>query len=165
MLTVRKMEWADVDILAQIQKDAFTPLYQKFHDPSNPHLRGREDIERRLDNPCIHPFTIEEDGCIVGGIWYIRNRKLLLCELKPHEYYLGRVFIRPDRQGKGLAKQAILLCEQQFPDAVKYYVDFPDVLEKNRRCYAGAGYRPTGIKQETDPGVILELYEKIVKQP
>jgi len=165
VLTIRKMERADVDILTQIQKDAFAPLYQIFHDPSNPHLKGREDIERRLDNPCSYPFTIVEDGCIVGGLWYISGRKLLLCELKPHEYYLGRVFIRPDRQGNGFAKQALLMSEQHFPDAEKFYVDFPDALEKNRRCYVGAGYRPTGIRQETDPGVTLELYEKIVKQP
>ena len=158
------MERADVEILTRIQKDAFYPLYQQLHDPSNPYLRGREDIERRLDNPFTHPFTIEYDGCIVGGLWYVSGRKVPLCELQPHEYYLGRVFITTDMQGKKVARQAILMCEEYFPDAVKYYVDFPDVLEKNRRCYAGAGYRPTGIKQETDPGVTLELYEKIVER-
>ena len=158
------MEWADVDILSQIQKDAFYPVYQLLQDASNPYLRGKEDIERRLDNPFIHPFTIKDDGRIVGGLWYVSGRKVPLCELQPHEYYLGRVFIAPHMQGKKVAQRAIRMCEAYFPDAVKYYVDFPDVLEKNRRCYTGAGYRPTGIKQETDPGVILELYEKIVER-
>ena len=164
MLTVRKMEWADVDILTQIQKDAFYPVYQLLQDASNPHLRGREDIERRLDNDVFHPFTILKDERIIGGIWYAGRGKSVLCELKPHEYYLARVFISPDMQGKKVAQRAIGMCEAYFPDAVKYYVDFPDVLEKNRRCYAGAGYRPTGIKKETDPGVVLELYEKIVER-
>lgn len=154
----------DVDILFRIQKEAFYPLYQQFRDPSNPYLRGKEDIERRLKHDFYHPFTILEDGRIIGGLWYISGANLLLCQLQPHEYYLGRVFIAPDMQGKKAAQRAILMCEKHFPDAVKYYVDFPDVLEKNRRCYAGAGYTPTGIKKETDPGVTLELYKKYVKR-
>ena len=75
---------------------------------------------------------------------------------------MQRVFIRPDKQGRKIAQKAIRLCEAAFPDARRFYVDFPETLDKNRRCYEAAGYRPTGKRRETDPGVTLAFYEKII---
>ena len=62
MITIRETQETDVDLLCEIQKEAFAPLYERYHDPSNPCLRGREDIANRLNNPTFRYFTIEVDG-------------------------------------------------------------------------------------------------------
>ncbi len=130
--------------LARIQKAAFKPLYERFRDDANPYLRGEEDIVRRFDRNSRF-FTIRRDGNIVGGICYrLYGKRSPTATLTDGEYYLSRIFIDPESQSLGVARTAILLCEAEFPDARRYYVDFPEELEKNRRCYQSAGYRDTG---------------------
>ena len=80
--------------------------------------------------------------------------------LEEGEYYLCRVYIRPDVQGKQIARTAIKLCEAMFPDAKKFYVDFPEDLEKNRRCYESVGYTDTGKRLKINEKLILSCYCK-----
>ena len=81
-------------------------------------------------------------------------------QLNEGEYYLQKVYIKSERQCKGIAQTAILLCEKEFTDAKMFSVDFPEDLAKNRRCYEKAGFCDTGRRMETDPGVVLVRYEK-----
>lgn len=164
MITIRPTVTQDAPILAELQRQAFLPIYKRFHDAGNPCLRGAEDITNRLDSPYFRYFTILEDGQIVGGILYkCMGRGLFFEELKKGEYYLQRVYIHPERQDRKIAQRAILLCEKEFPDAVMFGVDFPAVLLRNQRCYEAAGFRDTGRSTEAELGLTLAHYEKSVK--
>ena len=163
MITVRPTLKSDVDILCELQKTAFLPIYAQYHDQGNPALRGAEDISRRLGSPLFRYYTILENKDIVGGILYrCEGSTPFIEKLNAGEYYLVRIYIRPDRQCRGIGKKAILLCEKEFRGATKFYVDFPKELEKNRRCYAGAGFRSSGKELEAEPGLVLVMYEKTV---
>lgn len=163
MITVRPTLNSDVETLCELQKAAFTPIYEKYHDAGNPCLRGTEDISRRLDSSSFKYFTVLDDGEIVGGVLYrCEGRTPFTPELSAGEYYLTRIYIKPEHQRSGIGKQAILLCEKEFGDAVKFYVDFPRELEKNRRFYESAGFHSTGKELETEPGLVLVAYEKTV---
>lgn len=108
----------DVEQLLVIQKAAFKPLYEKFHDEGNPYLRGAEDILWRL-NKNNRYFTILFENKIVGGIFYrLRGRLSPDKELDEGEYYLGRLYVHPDYQNKKIAREAILLCEKEFADLI-----------------------------------------------
>jgi hypothetical protein len=65
-------------------------------------------------------------------------------------------------QGKKIAQRAILLCEEQLKDAIKFYVDFPTDLMKNRMCYEAVGFHDTGKRMEIEPGLTLAFYEKTI---
>ena len=160
MIRIRKTVPDEAPVLAEIQRTAFLPLYARYRDPGNPCLRGPEDISARLPLDSYRYFTITDDDAIVGGILYKCSGRTVFSEIPPGTYYLARLYIRPDRQGQGIGRQAILLCEKEFPDARRFLVDFPADLEKNRRCYEAAGFRDTGVRTETDPGVILAMMEK-----
>ena len=163
MITVRSTLKSDVDTLCEIQKAAFLPIYEQYHDSGNPCLRGPEDIARRLDSPTFKYFTILNDGEIVGGVLYrCEGRTPFVAELKPGEYYLTRIYIKPGLQCRGIGQKAIYLCEKEFSDAVKFYVDFPKELEKNRKCYENAGFYNSGKELEAEPGLVLVAYEKDV---
>ncbi len=60
---------SEAEELSQIQKAAFKPLYEKYHDEGNQFLRGPEDILRRL-NKFNRYFTILYDDQVVGGVFY-----------------------------------------------------------------------------------------------
>lgn len=97
-----------------------------FHNrASNPYLRGPEDILRRLNKFNRH-FTVLCDEKTVGGIFYrLYGKRSPSDNIGEGEYYLARIYIHPDHQNKGIAREAILLCEKEFPDARSYFVDFP----------------------------------------
>ena len=161
-VSIRITSASEAEVLSQIQKAAFGPLYQQFHDPGSPFLRGPEDILCRL-NKSNRYYTVLLDGEIVGGIFFrLYGKRSPTEEIGAGEYYLARVYIHPDHQRGGIAKAAIRLCEQEFPDAEAYYVDFPEVLEKNRRCYQSAGYRDTGERIRTEGAPALAMYRKQV---
>ena len=49
MILIRPTLQSDVDALYELQKAAFLPIYEKYHNAGNPCLRGKEDIFARLD--------------------------------------------------------------------------------------------------------------------
>lgn len=163
MIIIRSTVETDAETLCALQKAAFLPIYERYHDGGNPCLRGIEDITGRLHSPYFRYFTILEGNEIVGGIFYkCMGRTPFSDGLEQGEYYLQRLYIQPERQGRGIARTAILLCEKEFPDAKRFTVDFPKELEKNRRCYTRAGFRDTGKELEAEPGLVLASYEKTI---
>ncbi len=153
MITVTPTAATEAEALAALQKEAFRPLYERYHDAGNPHLRGAEDITRRLNREDFRYFTIREDGEIVGGLYYkCAGSTPFVHQLAADECYLGRIYIAPARQERQIARQAIRMTMAEFPGARRFYVDFPADLEKNRRCYASVGFRDTGKRMEMENG-------------
>lgn len=164
MISVRKTQAADVKTLWEIQKEAFYPLYEKYKDEGNPALRDETDIARRLESEYFSCFTIYSDDEIVGGLWYkVKGACISEDVLGDGKYYLQRVFIRPDVQSKGIAQRAILESEAYFNDAEVFFVDFPEDLQKNRRCYEKAGYTFAGKRVKVQEGLVLACFEKRIK--
>ena len=161
-ITIRETQGFEAEELSKIQKAAFLPLYEKYRDNGNPYLRGAEDILCRL-NANNRYFTICCDGKIVGGIFYrCAGKRSPRDVLLNGEYYLARIYITPEYQSKGIARIAIHLCEKEFPDAKAFYVDFPEDMEKNRRCYEAAGFRDTGERIRVEGAPVLAVYKKLV---
>ncbi len=162
-ITVRLTKENEAPELCEIQKAAFLPLYEKYHDEGNPCLRGVEDITNRLNSDFFLNFTILVDGEIAGGILYRRKGGTPFLEcLAEGQYYLQRVYIKPHMQCRGIAQTAILLCEKELPGAKQIFVDFPEDLIKNRRCYEKVGFVDTGDRSSAHPSLVLASYEKIL---
>ena len=161
MISLRLTTADDVDILTDIQQKAFLPLYEKYNDEGNPCLRDKKDILCRLDNKNFLYLTILSDDKIVGGILYrLKGSTPFVKNLMFGKYYLTRVYILPELQCKGIATEAILQSEKFLKNPRKLYVDFPEDLDKNRRCYTKCGYADTGKRLETEPGLTLAAFEK-----
>lgn len=124
-------------------------------------MRDKRDILCRLDNPNFLYLTILFDDVIVGGILYkLKGATPFIKTLTFGEYYLTRVYILPDHQNKGVATEAILQSEKHLKNLRKLYVDFPEDLEKNRKCYTKCGYTDTDKRLEVEPGLTLACFEK-----
>ena len=159
-ITIRETQPSEAEKLIEIQRAAFLPLYEKYHDPANPCLRGVDDRLIRLNENYRH-FTILADGVTVGAIFYrVHGKWFPDTFLEEGEYYLGRLYIHPDYQGKGIAPKAIGLAEKEFLDVKRFFVDFPIDMEKNRRCYEKAGYRDMNLTLKADESLTLTYYKK-----
>lgn len=163
-ISIRPTKEIEALELCNIQKAAFFPLYERYHDESNPYLRGVEDIANRLNSEYFRYFTIFSDEEIVGGVLYkCKGKTPFFKSLKEGQYYLQRVYIKPEHQCKKIAQTAILLCEKEFPNATSFFVDFPEDLVKNRRCYEKAGFIDTGKRLQEQPDLVLACFEKHIR--
>ena len=142
----------DADALTAIQQQAFKRLYDKYHDEGSPYLRGADEIAMWLDRPNVSVYKIHADGVLCGGVSFCERNDL------PGEYYLARIYILPELQGKGIASTAILLCEATVTNASRWTLDFPVNEIANRRCYEKAGYMDTGERCEQSGGAITLVY-------
>ena len=161
MISLRLTTIDDVDVLTDIQQKAFRPLYEKYHDEGNPHLRDKRDILCRLDTSNFLYLTILLDDKIVGGILYrLKGSTPFIKKLMFGKYYLTRVYILPEHQNNGIATEAILKSEKYLKNPKRLYVDFPEDLDKNRRCYTKCGFKDTGKRLELETGLTLACFEK-----
>ena len=151
-VTLEHVRPEDVDALVAIQKAAFAPLYERYQDEASPYLRGAQEMRNWLMHRQVRCWKILEDGALCGGVTVF---------LRPGgEYYLARLFVHPDHQGHGVAAEALRLCEQKYPEARRWTLDFPVDQPANRRCYEKAGYRDTGVRMEKNERLTLAMYEK-----
>ncbi|MDD3057001.1 MAG: GNAT family N-acetyltransferase [Sphaerochaeta sp.] len=160
MITIQPAEIKDSEILWTLQKEAFLPLWERYHDAGDPYLREPQDILRKLSSPQYHCFCILDDAQIIGGILYATMANEI-----EREYYLHRLFIAPERQNQGIGRKAIALCERELADATLFSVEFPQDLEKNRTCYTKAGFKDTGRRVKTEEGIVLARFEKRIIHP
>jgi len=142
----------DAEALTDIQRKAFKRLYDIYHDEGSPFLRGSDEIIQWMEHPNWRTYKIFADDALCGGVSF--------CELdeKPGEYYLARIYILPELQGKGIASTAILMCESTVENAKRWRLDFPAEQIANRRCYEKAGYKDTGERREQSGGAITLAY-------
>ena len=142
----------DAENLVAIQQKAFKRLYDMYQDEGSPFLRGADEIVRWLNRPNWKVYKIFADGILCGGVSFRE------CDGTPGEYYLTRIYILPELQGKGIASTAILMCESTVKNAKRWTLDFPVEQIANRRCYEKAGYADTGERREQSNGAITLAY-------
>ncbi len=142
----------DADALVAIQQKAFKRLYDIYRDEGSPYLRGADEIARWLGRPNWRVYKITADGVLCGGVSFCERNGM------PGVYYLARIYVLPELQGRGIASTAILLCEQTVANANLWTLDFPADQPANRRCYEKADYIDTGERREQSGGAVTLAY-------
>jgi len=140
----------DAASLTAIQKQAFE-IYQ---DEASPYLRESSELKHQIENRTRDIYKIVADDLLCGGI--------AVCNNGDGEYYLNRIYILPQLQGKSVGRKAIELCEKKYPDAKRWTVDFPVDQLANKKCYEYSGYYDTGLRETISDKLILAYYEKAV---
>ena len=153
-ITIENAVADDAESLTAIQKQAFERLYQIYKDEANPYLRGSDEIKHHIENGTRDIYKIFADDMLCGGI-AIRNKG-------DGEYYLNRVYISPQLQGKSVGRKAIELCENYYPNAKRWTVDFPADQLANKKCYEYSGYYDTGLREKLSDKLTLAFYEKAI---
>jgi len=147
----------DANALVAIQQKAFKRLYEIYSDEGSPYLRGADEINKWLERPNWYVYKIIANGVLCGGVAFCERNGM------PGVYYLARIYVLPEMQGKGIASTAILLCERTVCNAKIWTLDYPVNEIANRRCYEKAGYTDTGERREQSNGAItLAFMEKRV---
>lgn len=97
-------------------------------------------------------YKIVADDRIIGGIIVFSQRA--------GQYELGRIFIEPGSQNKGIGSLAMEFLEQTYPPATRFTLGTPRWAFRNHHFYQKMGYVQIGF--EGTDGI---LYEKRMHQP
>ena len=122
----------DAQILTAISKAAFDDDTARFMDADVPGPPGYDSVETTeyMISNC-HTYNVVLDATTVGGaVMYAEDGKQII----------GRIFLSPDSQGKGLGRELMRLLEEKYRDSGTLYLDTPKANRRTNRFYESCGY-------------------------
>ncbi|MCM1266470.1 MAG: GNAT family N-acetyltransferase [Bacteroidales bacterium] len=145
---------SDAKELHAMQIKAFQELLEKYQDfDTNPANESLERVEARLEQD----FTFYYFICIgqqkVGAIRIVDKKET------GKNKRISPIFILPEFQGRGIAQEAIRLCEEVHGNG-NWELD--TILQESKNChlYEKMGYRQTGKTEVINERLTLVFYEK-----
>ena len=93
-------------------------------------------------------YKILFDGQIVGGI--------VVFDMGQEHYEMGRIYVDPDFQSRGMGQQAVELMFRIFPKAEKWVLGTPSWAVRNQHSYEKMGFEKLERQRLTQAWVGLE---------
>jgi len=151
MVSIRKMQKEDVEILYNIALRSFQPDYEKYGVyPPLINLKSKKFLP-----PIMFGKSILKDNTIIGGAFVTGLGK---------KGEIGAIFIDTTQQHKGYGKQAMLLIEETYPNVKKWKLETPAESLELHTFYENIGYVKTGEMKDKKSGMIGFIYEKIISK-
>ena len=153
-MEVVEFKESDIDIVFEIQKAAYKPLYEKYHDDEmSPYMESKEKTLQKYTRRGTKGYLFYKDGVPVGTVRIYINP----------ETKSGRVSalgVLPQYQGQGIAREALLEIERIHSDIKNWCLD--TILQEAGNChlYEKIGYKRTGKIEEINEKMTLVYYEK-----
>jgi len=136
----------DAVLLAQVSQDAFhSDIYCGAPGLGGP--PGYKSAEWQKQMMRIGDYyKMVMDDQIVGGVIAIRKA--------PRCYELGRIFVAPDYQNRGIGAQAFEFLWQEYPLAKRWTLGTPAWNVRTRHFYKKVGFVEVG--QDGRGGILFE---------
>lgn len=142
---------SDVDALMHTQARAFDDDARHFSDmPEGGGPPGYDDggWQIMMMQRAAAYFCIMEDDRIIGGAILFRQG--------PDHMELGRIWIDPDFQGRGLGQQIMGMLEAKFPQMTRWTLETPVWATRNHHFYARCGYVQVGPHPQMEDQIVFE---------
>jgi len=151
MIRIRKATPKDAQELATASQKAFdNDVNYGAPGPGGPPGYKSDRWQSRMMHVGSY-YTILDDLRIIGG--------LIVFDQGAGEFELGRIFLHPEYQNKGIGTQVIAFMEAAFPQAKTWHLGTPLWAKRNQHFYEKCGYERVGLDANGD-GV---LYVKHLK--
>lgn len=154
MITLERATSADAAQLTEVQTRTFDADSRGHGQGERGGPPGYDSVAWQIDMMQRGQyFKIIAGQRIIGGA--------IVFDYGYGHFELGRIYLDPDFQNRGLGSIAMQLIEQQFSDAERWTLDTPDWAKRNHHFYEKLGYVKVGEEVvEELAGLRLFLYEK-----
>ncbi|WP_088068137.1 GNAT family N-acetyltransferase [Gottfriedia luciferensis] len=153
-LRLDKATDSDAQVIFDMQVKSFMPLLEKYKDAdTSPANEPIENVIKRINYSTGGLYKILHYEVLVGAICIYWKEET--------KFWISPMFILPEYQGRGIARKAIELIEEQFPQATTW--ELRTILEVKRNChlYEKMGYRMTDETKRLNENMTLVGYKKI----
>ena len=143
----------DAQILLDIQKEVFLPLYEKYHDHgTSPVNQTLEKFLKRFD--IGNYYKIFHQNYLVGSVF--------VYEKEPGVMNLHIINIIRRSQNKGIAQEVMKRLELMYPQATCWELE--TILSEKRNCYLyeKMGYVQSGELKVINDKMTLVSYKKLL---
>lgn len=143
----------DAQILLDIQKEVFLPLYEKYHDHgTSPVNQTLEKFLKRFDIGDY--YKIFHQNYLVGSVF--------VYEKEPGVMNLHIINIIRRSQNKGIAQEVMKRLELMYPQATCWELE--TILSEKRNCYLyeKMGYVQSGELKVINDKMTLVSYKKLL---
>ena len=162
-VTLKLANENDAALIHQMQCEAFSPLYEKYHDDeTSPAKESLERVTKRVMDSISEYYLIQVENTNVGAIRAAR-RKVKLDDKKiiiPDVQYISPLFILPQYQNKGIAQEALKELFALYPDTITWKLDTIKEEVGNCYLYEKCGFYRIGEEHPVNENMILVDYEK-----
>ncbi len=144
----------DAKELHAMQVESFQELFEKYQDyETSPANEDISKIESRLRQDNSYYYFICLGQQKVGAVRVVDYKQA------GKSKWISPIFVLPQFCGKGIAQQAIHLCEQKHG---KTGWELGTILQEEKNChlYEKMGYRSTGRTQSINERLTLVFYKK-----
>ncbi len=144
MIQLTRAAGEDATALTELSRRAFeADVNYGAPGPGGP--PGYDDVGwQRAAIGAADYYVILLDEAAIGGI--------IAYPTGPGAFELGRIYIAPEWQNRGLGAQAMALLWPLYPQAEVWRLDTPAWNHRTRHFYAREGFVETGV---TDQGLVL----------
>jgi isopentenyldiphosphate isomerase len=150
-IVLRSANSTDAQILLDIQKEVFLPLYEKYHDHgTSPVNQTLEKFLKRFDIGDY--YKIFHQNYLVGSVF--------VYEKEPGVMILHIINIIRRSQNKGIAQEVMKRLELMYPQATCWELE--TILSEKRNCYLyeKMGYVQSGELKVINDKMTLVIYKK-----
>lgn len=144
----------DAKELHAMQVAAFKELLEKYQDyDTSPASESVEKVEARLKQDFTYYYYICIGQQKAGAVRIVDSKET------GKNKRISPIFVLPEFQGKGIAQEAIRLCEEAHGNG-NWELD--TILQEPKNChlYEKMGYRQTGKTEVVNDRLTLVFYEK-----
>lgn len=149
----------DLKLLHRLQKEAFMPLYEKYHDDdTSPAMETEERLLKKIEDPNAIFYIIYCEKQPVGGIRISCHRgKTAITE---DVRWISPLFIIPQYQNMGIAQCVLKRIFTLYPDTVS--LKLATIKQEKRNChlYEKCGFVRVGEDKIINDKMTLVFYEK-----
>lgn len=154
MIDIIEFKETDIDTVYMIQREAYRPLYEKYHDDGmSPYTESKETVLRKYTHEGTKGYIFTKDGEPAGAV----RITLYPDEKRGRVSALG---VLPRFQGQGIAQEALRTIENIHSELEIWTLD--TILEEPGNChlYEKLGYKKTGKTERIKDGMTIVFYEK-----
>jgi len=145
----------DAEALTEVQRRTFDDDSRRFAGQSAGGPPGYDSVDWTLwaMKAGIY-YKILAGDQIIGGV--------ILFDMHRRHFDLGRIFVDPDWQSRGIGSQAIRFVEKAFRYVKRWSLNTPAWAVRNHHFYEKLGYVKVGEEVPAGVDIRLYLYEKRV---
>lgn len=149
----------DAKLLHRLQVEAFTPLYEKYHDDAtSPAKEPLERIIQKVTEVNSEFYIICMEGETVGGI---RIRHYQGETVFEDVSWISPVFVIPNFQNRGIAQEAIQKVFALYPETVVWRLSTIEQETANCHLYEKLGFVRIGTGHAVNEQMTLIDYERV----